>query len=180
MEKRIFIAINLPDDIISALKANEKRWPGLHVKWTKAANMHITLQFLGNVDRKDFNSILSSLEKTAPSVQSFHISLDRIILGPNSNEPTMFWATLVIDNNLLKLKKTLDENLKVFGYFSENREFRPHITLARARGKHLKGKKTNIQLKGMRFKVESIEMMESQLHAAGSKYKVVKSFKLDN
>jgi len=180
MEKRIFIAINLPDEIMNGLKANEKRWPSLHIKWTNYANMHITLQFLGNVNRKDFNAILSAVEKTAPNIAPFHISIDKIVLGPDSDEPTMFWATLIIDNNLLNLKKALDESLKSFGYFLENREFKPHITLARARGNQLKGKKTNVQLKGMRFKVESIEVMQSQLHPAGSKYKIVESFKLGN
>ena len=178
MEKRIFIAINLPDEIISGLKANEKRWKGLRIKWTNAANMHITLQFLGNVNRKDFNSILLAVEKAIPQLEPFYISLDRIVLGPNSSEPTMFWATLLVDINLLKLKRSLDESLKLYGYFSENREFKPHITLARARGNQLKGRKTNIQLNGMRFKVESIEIMQSQLHPGGSKYKVVKSVKL--
>lgn len=180
MEKRIFIAINLPHGIIERLKANEKRWSGLHVKWTNAVNMHMTLQFLGNANRKDFNSILLAVKNAVPNITPFHICIDRIVLGPDSNEPTMFWATTAIDINLLKLKKSLDESLKSCGYFLEDREFRPHITLARARGKQLKGKKTNVQLKGVGFKVESIEVMQSQLHPGGSKYKIVESFKLGN
>lgn len=180
MEKRIFIAINLPDEIISGLKANEKRWKGLHIKWTNASNMHITLQFLGNVNRKDFNSILLAVEKTISQLAPFYVTLDRIVLGPNSSEPTMFWATLLVDINLMKLKRLLDESLKSYGYFLENREFKPHITLARARGNQLKGRKTNVLLRGMRFKVESIEVMQSQLHPGGSKYKIAKSFKLGN
>jgi len=178
MEKRIFIAINLPEEIISGLKANEKRWKGLRIKWTNAANMHITLQFLGNVNRKDFDAIMLAVGKAVPQIGQFHITLDRIVLGPNSGEPTMFWATLLIDSNLLKLKRTLDESLRSYGYIPEDREFKPHITLARARGNQLKGRKTNIQLKGMRFKVESIEIMQSQLHPGGSKYKIARSFKL--
>ena len=49
MEKRrrIFIAINLPEDIKRELAAYDQKWSDLPVRWTEKENLHITLEFLG-------------------------------------------------------------------------------------------------------------------------------------
>lgn len=177
MNKRIFIAINLPGEIKRILRSSEKRWKNLHVRWTSFENMHITVEFLGRVDRIGLEKILKAVEKSASETKPFSICLDRIVLGPNLIQPRMFWATVFIDHGIIGLKKSMETNLRSFGFELEKREFRPHITLARAKGNQLKGKQTNIPLEGLRFKTESIEVMQSNLYPGGSRYKVVESFK---
>jgi 2'-5' RNA ligase len=177
MKKRIFIAVNLPDEIKRTLLSYEKRWKNLRVRWTNFNNMHITLEFLGNVDRKGLESVLRAVGETVSELKPFNIYLDRIILGPNLAQPRMFWAMVYIDSNVKKLKDLVEKNLLDLGFKTEEREFRPHITLARARGNQLKGKQTNIVLNNIGFEVESIEVMQSQLHPGGARYKVVESFK---
>ena len=176
MKKRIFIAINLTDDIKRALLSYEKRWRSLHVRWTNFNKMHITVEFLGEVNRSGLNAILLAAENTAMETEPFDIRLDKIVLGPDPAQAKMFWATIHIDSHLMKFKKLMDENLKQNDFISEAREFKPHITLARARGNQLKGKRTNITLANLKFKAESVEVIESQLHPGGAKYKVVESF----
>ncbi len=179
MNKRIFIAINLPDQIKHDLLSHSKRWPNLRVRWTSFYNLHITLEFLGNTDKRGLDNILSAVQKTASAFKPFDVWLDKIVLGPNLNEPTMFWATIFIDQNIMKLKNLLDENMRTMGFNLDNREFNPHITLARAKGNQLKGKKTNIILKDIGFNVKSVEVMQSQLHASGSRYEIAESFNLE-
>ena len=177
MKKRIFIAINLPDDIKRALLSYEKRWRNLHVRWTSFNKMHITVEFLGEVNRSGLDAILLAAENTAGEIKPFDIRLDKIVLGPDPTQAKMFWATVYIDSYLMKFKNLMDENLKQNDFIPEAREFKPHITLARARGNQLKGKQTNIILTNLRFKAESVEVIESQLHLGGARYKVVESFK---
>ena len=43
---RIFIAINLPNDIKKYLVGFEKKWLDLPAKWVNPENLHITLLFL--------------------------------------------------------------------------------------------------------------------------------------
>ncbi|MCK4891898.1 MAG: RNA 2',3'-cyclic phosphodiesterase [Candidatus Pacebacteria bacterium] len=178
MKKRIFITIDLPDEIKRALLSYEKRWKNLHVKWTNFYKLHITVRFLGEVDRKGLELILSAVKKTASAIKPFDARLDRIVLGPDPAQARMFWAIVHIDANIINLKRTIEQNLKISGFEMENCEFKPHITLARARGNHLKGKQTNIVLKNMKFKTESIEIMESQLGPNIEKYKLIESFEL--
>lgn len=178
MKKRIFIAINLLDEIKRELLAYEKRWKNLRVKWTNFYKLHITVSFLGEVDRKELELILLAAEKTASEINSFDVRLERIVLGPDPIQARMFWAMVCIDANIMKLNRALNENLKFYGLEMEDQEFKPHITLARARGNQLKGKQTNIALKNMRFRAKSIEVMESQLQPSSEKYKIIESFEL--
>jgi 2'-5' RNA ligase len=88
----------------------------------------------------------------------------------------MFWAMVYVDSNIKRLKDLMEKNLRDLEFRTEERKFRPHVTLARARGNQLKGKQTNIILNNIGFEVKSIEVMQSQLHPGGARYKVVESF----
>ena len=176
MKKRIFIAINLPDDIKRTLLSYEKRWRNLHVRWTNFNKMHITVEFLGEVNRSGLNAILLATESTAIKIKPFDIRLDKIVLGPDPAQAKMFWATIHIDSYLMKFKNLMDKNLKQNDFIPEAKEFKPHITLARARGNQLKGKQTNIILTNLELRAKSVEVIESRLHPGGARYKTVESF----
>jgi len=177
MKKRIFIAINIPDEVKRILLSHKKRWRNLRVRWTSFDNMHITLEFLGNLDRKGLEAVLQAAEKVVSEIEPFIVYVDRIVLGPNITHPRMFWATIRVERNITKLKRLIGQNLESLGFELEKREFRPHITLARAKGNQLKGKQTNIILNDIEFEVRSMEIMQSQLHPGGARYKVVESFR---
>lgn len=178
MKKRIFIAINLPDDTKNALLSNRKRWRHLGVRWINPENMHITVEFLGNLDRQELNKVLKAVQNAVLEAEPFDLYLDKIVLGPNPIRANMFWATVSLNGNIMRLKNLVQNNLELCGFIGEKREFRPHITLARARGNQLKGKRTNIPLGNMKVRVESVEVMESQLRPDGARYKVVENFRL--
>lgn len=182
MKHRVFIAINIPDEIKRQLLENKTRWKNLKVHWTKFENIHLTLEFLGLIEYKKLRTILKVVKETTARIQPFHIHLNRIILGPDPVQAKMFWVTVMVDKSLLNLKDTLNKNLLEAGIElkNEERDFNPHITLARARGNELKGKQTNINLSRLGFKVESAEVMESRLLPGGARYKTMGSFKLGN
>ncbi|MCK5413248.1 MAG: RNA 2',3'-cyclic phosphodiesterase [Candidatus Pacebacteria bacterium] len=179
MKKRVFITIELPDEIKRELLSNEKRWKNLHIRWINFFKMHITLSFLGEVNRNQLELILSATKETVTEIKPFEISLEKICLGPDQVHPTMFWAMVNVDENLQKLKKMIDKNLKLQGFEQEKQDFKPHIVIARARGNQLKGKQTNIPLKNMKFKVENIDVMESQLQPSLEKFKLIEKFDLE-
>ncbi len=179
MKHRIFIAINLPDKIKRQLLDCKKRWKNLKVRWTKFENIHITLEFLGLIEYKKLRTVLEVTKKTAARIQPFDVRLNKIILGPDPAQAKMFWATVMVGKPLLNLKDTLNKNLPEAGIeIKEERDFNPHITLARARGNELKGKQTNVNLSRLGFKVESVEVMESRLLPGGARYKAIGSFML--
>lgn len=182
MKHRIFISINLPDEIKRRLLEHKKRWKNLKVRWTKFENIHLTLEFLGLIEYKKLRTVLKVAEETVTQFQPFNICLDRIVLGPNPVQAKMFWATIMADKPLLNLKDVFNKNLLEAGIElnNEDKNFNPHITLARARGNELKGKQTNINLFRLEFKAESVEVMGSRLLPGGARYKTIGSFRLGN
>jgi len=78
MRKRIFVAIDLPEEIKRELLSYERRWKNLHIKWTNFYNLHITLEFLGEVNKWELNKILQAIEKTALEVKPFNLILNWI------------------------------------------------------------------------------------------------------
>jgi len=175
-KKRIFIAINLPENIRKNLADYQKNWPELPAKWTKQENIHITLVFLGYVSDEEIPDIYKVVEEVASKYNSFDINLIRVCYGPlNQNKfgsgqaldkkpPRMVWALGQESKELSSLKKDLDHGLGV----SENRGFRPHLTLARIRKwdwqriepEERQEKDQDINLS---FPLNSILIMESKL-----------------
>ena len=50
---RAFVAVRIPETVLAQLASVQQQLKGKFsdVSWTRAEAMHVTLQFLGNVDR---------------------------------------------------------------------------------------------------------------------------------
>jgi len=178
MQKRIYITIDLPDEIKEGFMKEESRWKNLRVFWTGFTHYRLTLEYLGIVDKDDLKKIKNALEETVEETKAFEIRLDRIVLGPNAKEPTMFWATIFEEGAVKAFRKKLRECLAENGFEMKEEDFVPHIVLATANGNQLKGKQTNVKLRG-KIRVESINLLSSQTYAKGvAKYRLVESFPL--
>ncbi|MBU4368064.1 hypothetical protein KKC49_04360, partial [Patescibacteria group bacterium] len=82
MKHRIFIAINLPNDIKKNLTAYQNKWPDLPARWTKPENLHITLVFIGSIDEKGISEIRQILGNLIVRHKTFFVSLNKISYGP--------------------------------------------------------------------------------------------------
>ena len=92
MMHRIFIAINLPEDVKNQLAEYQKKIEGLFqppvpVRWTKKDNLHITLEFLGNLSEEELIKACQDTEEFAKNHESFTITLDKISYGPPKKMP---------------------------------------------------------------------------------------------
>jgi len=182
-QHRIFLAINLPDKIKKRLSEFKKEWFDLPIRLTKTENLHITLIFIGYVDTEEVID-MCKLTKEAISKESiFEIKLNKICFGPLNKKPRMIWAVGDINNNLSRLKNSLEKNLfnSNKNTASYNRSFRPHITLAKIKQKEwLKLlNKPNIEKDiSLSFSVDSVKIMESYLSRKGPEYTVLESIPL--
>ncbi|MGB2762012.1 MAG: RNA 2',3'-cyclic phosphodiesterase [Minisyncoccales bacterium] len=186
MMKRIFIAINLPENIKRELLSYQDKWPNLPIKWVKSDNLHITLIFLGNLNNQEILEINKTVKEIAVRHQSFSINLNRICYGPPKKiPPRMVWVAGERIKELTDLKNDLEKSLIDSGinFTSENRVFSPHITLGRIRvweWRRIEPEETpeideEISLD---FPVNSIEIMESRLKRGGAEYAILESVKL--
>ena len=182
---RIFIAINLPENIKKKLADYKEKWPELTARWTKSDNVHITLVFLGYVSDEEIPELCKILEETVSKYNSFDINLNKICYGPfrfsSGQAPRMVWAVGEKISELSLLKKELDKKLGVV----EDREFAPHITLARiskwAWQRLEPEERPEIDEDiNLNFPVNSIEIMESVLKKSGPEYIILESYNLNN
>jgi 2'-5' RNA ligase len=182
---RIFIAINLPENIKKKLADCREKWSELTARWAKLDNIHITLAFLGYISDEEMPEVCKALEETVSKYNSFDINLNKICYGPlrdksSGQAPRMVWAIGEKISELSLLKKELDEKLGVF----ENREFAPHITLARIsqwawqRIEPEERPEINEDI-NLSFTVNSIEIMESILKKGGPEYVILESYNLN-
>jgi 2'-5' RNA ligase len=185
---RIFIAVNIPENLRRYLSDFSGRWPDLPAKWTKSENLHITLNFLGNANDEEICEICQTVIEVARRHDSFEITLDRVIYGPLGKlPPKMIWATGEKSREIGGLQKDLESSLFEFcgaKYRSqEDYGFTPHVALARLIQAGLRQMeieeipRVNEKINKI-FMVESIEVMESELKRGGPVYTVLESANL--
>lgn len=194
MKHRIFIAINLPQDIQKELANYHEKWPDLPVKWTRNQNLHVTLAFLGYVEDEEIPEICNKVGEIARRHKPFSISLKKIYYGPPEKiPPRMVWVSGKCDE-LVKEEKT--DRLSLFqkeiegAFFSVpsfkgqgKRCFVAHITLGRV--KTWEWRKIEPEERpevdqeiDLSFEVSSVEVMESNLKRGGPQYAALESYPL--
>ncbi len=184
MSHRIFIAVNLPEEIKRKLFEIQQKWADLPVRWTKKSSLHITLVFLGYVNEQDLYQVCDITKKVARSHQPFFINLNKILFGPPGRSPRMIWIEGEKNKELSNLRNNLEDALssgKLVDSEPDNRSFSPHITLARIRmeeWRHLQRIPKIEEEVDFNFTVNSIEVMESQLSRDGAEYTVLESASL--
>ena len=121
---RLFTAICFDDEIKDALfsaeKEAEKRFSG---SFSLYENLHLTLVFIGETDR--LPDIKNAFDETEFS------PFDIKIKGAGTFEKGILWAGIEENEKLSSLYKTLFEKLEKLGFDLEERDYVPHITLAR-------------------------------------------------
>ena len=121
---RLFTAICLDEGTKNALfRAETESEKFSEGRFTLLENLHLTLVFIGETDREE--EIESALSKIEFPAFDFEIS------KTGTFEKGIFWAGISENKNLRKLQKNVFEKLRETGFEPEEREFVPHITLAR-------------------------------------------------
>jgi len=181
MKKRVFVAVNMPDEVKEELIKISEKWSGLPVRWTKKDSIHITLCFVGEADEEKVYKIKESLETVVPNHTKLPIYINSITLGPSEFNPKMIWANGEVTDDFKKLVKDLHKHLPECKYIPEKiNNFKLHITLARVKEKFGRlNKMPSIKEKvNLRFNAESVELMESKLLKDGAEYGMIHSVNL--
>lgn len=134
MPMRLFIALELPNDVRATLAATQLRLRqrNLAVAWSAVAGIHLTLQFLGETAASlvpDLVAILSDVP-----VPTYRLHLARLGAFPSIERPRVLWVGLGGDlAPLIDLQQRLTVATHRLGFLPEDRPFTPHLTLGRLR-----------------------------------------------
>jgi len=184
---RLFVAVPVPDPIARFLKDIRRRLeaPELHIRWVPVENIHLTLQFLGDVERAGVAAITDQMDAAAGSVQSFSIAAKGVGGFPNLRRFRVLWVGLDGDTHrLAAIQGELAARLETIGFARERRRFHPHLTIGRARHP-IDGRRLGQRLPVLAdcssepLRVDRICLFASRLKPGGAAYTCLHTAHLD-
>jgi len=175
---RTFIALELPDQAkldIAAVQ-NDLTSAGLKLRWVKPQNIHLTLKFLGEVDREKIADICDVLTAVACRHQFFNLQPRGLACFPGLKNPRVMWVGISGELDVLKALQNDVENVLIpLGFNAEKRSFRGHLTIGRIKNrlnsrKLVEALRTHSGFNSDSFNVKQVSVFESKLQPTGPIY----------
>ncbi len=180
---RAFLGVPVPSldslrTLLDALRAS-----GAPLKIVDADRFHLTLNFLGDVREAEADALLK-LVRAEPLPPGFDIVFEDVGAFPGWKRPSVVWAGVQDpQGGLAKLHVASARAWTSLGHLGENRAFRPHLTLARARANAdaSAARDALASYRNQRLgeaRIDRINLYKSTLTATGPLYEVIGDVKL--
>ena len=175
---RLFVAIRPPEEVRDLLIDTMDDSPAL--RWVGDEQLHLTLRFIGEVERRVANDIAAALERVRSP------RFDLRIRGVGQFEKRSggaLWAGVDPKEPVAALAAKIERAVQQAGLEPERRAFSPHITLARWNRRNAEAVEAFLRrhadLRCEPFSVEEFILFESRLSRHGPHYEEVATFPLD-
>lgn len=158
---RLFIAVAFDSSAkqkISGLYDTLHR-EGVSGSFTPVDNLHLTLKFLGEVDKTRLEAVKAALNNAASAVDRFEIKSTGCGYFPSRGEKTVWLG--MDGERLTSLAQSVDEAVSRLGFEREKRAFTPHVTIVR-RAELGPAVLSRINVPEISFAVESATLFESR------------------
>lgn len=190
---RLFVALDIDPEIRKRIGEFRDRMRSYapDVRWVGRETFHITLQFLGETEKRD------AIHNALQQVRGAAIGMTFRGTGffPNAKSPRVFWVGIDADQHLQELATAIVNALEPLEFKRETAPFKPHLTLARAgsgRPRPVRGEHSASELRVVGIKLEgqppaefgsmtAIEfcLYESKLSPSGAKYTKLSRYPLE-
>ncbi len=174
---RLFTAIELPEDVRTKLLEIAPKAHG--IRQVKPNQLHLTLNFIGNLAEEKLPELLEKLGRVHFSAFAMQIDGTGVF---TKRKPKVVWAGVNASDELFRLQQELKDIIISCGIQQETRPFSPHITLSRAKPFAdteiiTEFLEKNEKLTLPRFQVDSVTLWESVIDNNGAHHKMVKQLK---
>ncbi len=105
------------------------------VRPSKEAQMHITLNFLGDVPEDRIDDVGNIVSDAVSGVSGGRITVKGTGVFPNPRSPRVIWAGVETEIPLADISERIRKGLSAEGIPCDTKPFKPHITVARIEGK---------------------------------------------
>ena len=179
---RCFISIDLPEHVKSEVFHRFENLYGRNFfkgKLTEKENLHLTLNFLGNIENEQIEEIKKELRQV--KFGKFSCKIGKAGFFDNEDHVRIIWVELLSEGDKLNvLQKKISEILSEFK--TDDKEFSSHITVARVKivtdKKNLIKEMKNIHFKNLDFETDKFSLMKSELMRQGPEHRTLEEFKL--
>ena len=135
---RAFVAVHVPEAVRENLRAAQQEletaMPKDAARWTVFDQLHLTLEFLGDVRRADIAEMEKAFAATARMHRCVDLKAEAIGAFASVRNPRVIWAGLAGSVVALKaLQAGVRGAVARWAAEPEGKPYRPHITLGRVR-----------------------------------------------
>jgi RNA 2',3'-cyclic 3'-phosphodiesterase len=187
---RLFVAVFPPTEVAERLSEAARGLAGglspEAVAWTRPEQIHLTLNFLGQVERGKVEEFQRAVAAACRGGGPFLLRARGLGSFPSPARARILWAGL--DGAVAAvegLKGMLDAGLAPLGHVPDERPFHPHLTLGRVRllnggdRRHLAAALPQWREADFgSWTVERVDLMQSVRLPGGAQYAPVQSFAL--
>ena len=188
-KKRTFIAVHFSEEVKDAIAdLAEALQKGLgadaQIKWVETGNIHLTLQFLGEVDAGLFPKLCGGLAGAFADVDPFAVIIAGLGAFPSLVRPRVLWVGFQSGADSLKALATCAQQVTApLGFAPEDKAFSPPVTLGRVRELPrtfpLEEKiQPLLHSSAGSCRITQVHLMASELKPMGSVYTTLDSFSL--
>ncbi|KKR21452.1 MAG: 2'-5' RNA ligase [Parcubacteria group bacterium GW2011_GWE2_39_37] len=149
------------------------------IKWISSDDSHLTLHFLGNLNKAQIEKVDSTIKKIIKGFGLVEFAVTDLNAFPNLLYPQVLFLEVeqISGNSIAELQKKIGEKISEMNIYIDHRPWQAHFTLGRVKDfQSLTLIKPKFRVK--EFVVRSIALMESVLKAEGSEYKTIKNYRL--
>lgn len=152
----------------------------MEINWVSPANFHVTLNFLGSVERTKLPILTELLNQVAAQTPRLATSLRGMGGFPDERHMRTLWVGVRNSRGLQQLQSELREKLVNAGFSQEDRAYSPHLTI----GKTRKARNATdlispfVRTKFGECEIDTILLFESVQHGPHSSYAVLERFAL--
>jgi len=152
--------------------------PDVKATWSRDANLHLTLKFLGEIPQTSVPDISTAASRAVAGIAPFSIRLEQTGAFPKQGQPRVLWvATNDSSGKLSELHARLEDELATAGFARDDRPFHPHLTVARLRqprhARTLAAAHKELEFEPAEIAVSELLVIRSELSSEGSQYTVV-------
>jgi 2'-5' RNA ligase len=183
---RCFAALQLAPDTRQAVaeEIDRLRPLGRAVGWVPAANLHLTLRFLGEQPDDARDGLGEALAEAASAAAPFPLAFRGVGGFPGLERPRILWAGVHEGAREARaIQARLEAALEARGFGREARPWHPHLTLGRVFDPRRWTRDAGPELRAALGRaltrpspptlVQAIALVRSQLSPAGARYTVL-------
>jgi 2'-5' RNA ligase len=182
---RLFVAAELPFDLRERFVSLQEVLASAHlpVRWVRPEGIHLTLKFLGETEQPRLDGLKAVLREAGRDIRPFSLEAAGAVTFPERGAPRLIWVEVLGDLAAAqRLAGAIDAATSRIGFPSENREYRPHLTLGRVKGPGRGDWRLRVEQAGPRasgrFEVTEYVLFESRLGPGGAVYTSLERFAL--
>lgn len=178
---RVFFAIDLPETTkthlgrcISLLKKQTQKHS---IRWSRIENLHITLQFLGQVQTEHLPKLIENVKETLQQDRKkLSLTFGALHCFPSQYRPRVLVLEVNPQAELAKIAENIGQGILKTNYEVETRPFKAHLTLGRF--KHAEAAKLDFLAAFScpelgAIPLEEVILFRSEPHPEGSSYSVI-------